>query len=433
MPHLVPDEQSVRSSVAWNTSSQLLARGIGALTTFLITLVVARRFGAQGLGDFVKITTYLAFFYLIADFGVNAIYLQRTPLPSKTKEPASDTAWEDLLVLRICLSGLLVVMAALSLFLLPHGSAQGYTDFVRMGIILFTPSIVFQAIITTANALFQKYLRYDMSTIALGIGSVVSVALIYFITRQSEPVTGVLFAVLALLAGAAATAGTGLILTRKFHRIAHSSISFPRVRSLFFASAPLGITLIFNLIYFRVDSIILTLTRSTAEVGVYGLAYKVFELFLVFPTFFMNSVYPIMVRTVDRDQHADKQNFSHLVMRSAVVLGGLSLVATGIFWTAAPIVAWIRSDFAAGVGAARILALGLPFFFLSSLAMWILIAKKQQMLLVKIYGVSMIVNILLNVLCIPTYGYTAAAWITVISEAIVLVMSGVAAIKLLSL
>jgi len=344
-----------------------------------------------------------------------------------------DIAWEDLLVLRICLSSVLVVVAVLSLILLPHGRAQGYTDFVRMGIILFTPSIVFQAIITTANALFQKHLRYDMSTIALSVGSTVSVALIYFIASQSEPLTGVIFAILSLLAGAAVTAGTGLILVRKFHRVAHSEISYNRVRSLFIASAPLGITLIFNLVYFRVDSIILTLTRSTAEVGVYGLAYKVFELFLVFPTFFMNSVYPIMVRTVGRDIHTDKQNFSHLVLRSGVVLGGLSLVATGIFWTVAPIVGWIRSDFAPGVGAARILALGLPFFFLSSLAMWILIAKKQQLLLLKIYGVSMIVNILLNALFIPVYGYMAAAWITGISEAIVLVLSGAAAVKLLSL
>jgi len=433
MPHLVPDEKSIRKTVAWNTSSQLVARGISALTTFLITLVVARRFGAQGLGDFVKITTFLAFFYLIADFGINAIYLQRAPLPVKTKEPAPDTGWEDLLILRICLSVFLVMIAVFCLFLFPQGNTQGYTQFVRIGIILFTPSIVFQALITTANALFQKHLRYDMSTIALTVGSVVSVALIYFVARQSESATGVLFAIIALLTGAAATAATGLVLTRKFYRTSRLSFSLPRIRTLFFASVPLGITLLFNLVYFRVDSIILTLTRSTAEVGVYGLAYKIFELFLVFPTFFMNSVYPIMVRTVGQNQSEDKKKFAHLVFRSALLLGGFSLVATGVFWMGAPIVTWIRSDFASGVSAARILSLGLPFFFLSSLAMWILIAKKQQLLLVKIYGISMIINVLLNILFIPRYGYMAAAWITGISEMIVLVMSGMAAVKLLSL
>jgi len=65
--------------------------------------------------------------------------------------------------------------------------------------------------------------------------------------------------------------------------------------------------------------------------------------------------------------------------------------------------------------------------------MWILIAKKKQMLLLKIYGISMIINIVLDVLFIPTYGYMAAAWITGICEAIVLAMSGASALQLLSL
>jgi O-antigen/teichoic acid export membrane protein len=413
MPHLLHNTTSFKKTVAWNTSSQILARGVSSLTTFLITLVVARQFGAEGLGDFVKITTFLAFFYLVSDFGLNAIYLQK------------DSAWEDLVILRVCLSSILVVVATISLFLFPHGTSQGYTNFVRMGIILFTPSIVFQALITSANALFQKHLRYDMSTIALTVGSVVSVALLFFVTRQSVESSGVLFAILSLLVGAAATSATGLILTRSFQRGVRSAISFPRIWNLFAASVPLGVTLIFNLVYFRVDSIILTLTRSTAEVGVYGLAYKVFDVFLVFPTFFMNSVYPIMIQPGTQ--------LPRLVKRSALFLVILSVIATIIFWIGSPLITWVRSDFAKGVDAARILALWLPLFFLSSLSMWILITKKKQLLLAEIYGISMIINIVLNMIFIPTYGYMAAAWITGISEAIVLIMSGVAAIKLLSL
>ena len=58
-----------------------------------------------------------------------------------------------------------------------------------------------------------------------------------------------------------------------------------RLRSLFIASFPLGLTLLFNVVYFHIDSIILTFTRTSAEVGIYGLAYKIFELPLVLPTF----------------------------------------------------------------------------------------------------------------------------------------------------
>jgi O-antigen/teichoic acid export membrane protein len=67
-----------------------------------------------------------------------------------------------------------------------------------------------------------------------------------------------------------------------------------------------------------------------------------------------------------------------------------------------------------------------PLYFISSLTMWILITQKKQWKLVGIYGVSMCSNILLNYLFVPQYGYTAAAWITVIGEAIVLLASGAA-------
>ena len=35
--------------------------------------------------------------------------------------------------------------------------------------------------------------------------------------------------------------------------------------------------LFFNVVYFHIDSIILTFFRSTSEVGIYGFAYKVFD------------------------------------------------------------------------------------------------------------------------------------------------------------
>jgi O-antigen/teichoic acid export membrane protein len=315
-------------------------------------------------------------------------------------------------------------MAYTVLLILPQGSTQGYTTLVRTGIILFTPSIVFQALTTTGNALFQKYLRYDLSTIAVIAGSLVSLVLVGVITSIPFTSQSILYATSALLVGGAVTAGVALSLTRKLERVVHSTLSPPRLWSLFYASIPLGLTLLFNLVYFRIDSIILTVTRSTAEVGVYGLAYKVFELPLILPTFFMNSLYPILLGQ-------SSGVFKKTIRTSAVILFFSSLVIAGALWVCAPLVTVIKTDFFASISALRVLLLGLPFFFLSSLTMWILIAQKKQNILAGIYGVSMVVNICLNYFFIPTFGYMAAAWITVASEALVLLLSGTTVIYLL--
>jgi O-antigen/teichoic acid export membrane protein len=430
MPQLQPRFSQTSKTVAVNTVSQIVARIISAVTTFIVTLVVARQLGVTGLGDFIKITTFLAFFYLVADFGLNAMYLQRTPLPD-AQSKQDDPVWEDLLMVRLLLSSGLVLIAIAVLFLLPAGTDQGYTGIVRLGIILFAPSIVLQALISTGNAMFQKHLRYDLSAVALAAGSLVTLCVIPAVLYRPDQSTGVIMSVVSLLAGGAVTAATGLALTRRFSRIDPSRISLSSTKSLLIAAAPLGITLIFNVVYFRVDSIIITLTRSTAEVGIYGLAYKLFELVLVFPTFFMNALYPIMVGYHRNESAIMRKEFRNLITKSGLFLVLSSIVCMIVLWVAAPVVAIIRADFAPGIRAARVLAAGLPFFFLSSLTMWILITGKKQKLLAVIYGASMVVNVVLNSMYIPVYGYIAAAWITVLSEALVLVASGAAAIQYL--
>ena len=407
----MPD-RSLRVNIAVNTAAQIIARGVSALTTLVITIIIARQFGASGFGDFVKITTYVAFFYLLSDFGLNAIYLQRK------------SEWEDLLVLRVLLSLLLVGIAYFGLFVLPRGTTQGYTPLVRLGILLFIPSIVFQALTTTGNALFQKHLRYDLSTIAVIVGSVFSLCSVLGIFLFVFTGATVLWATTAVLIGSGANAFAALLLSRRLQPSSHARISFFSIRTLFIASIPLGLTLLFNLVYFRVDSIILTLTRTSGEVGIYGLAYKIFELPLVFPTFFMNTLYPIMLTTTDVMKRK-------LVARASIFLFSSSLIVAGGLWICAPIISRIRPEFVSGIPALRVLSLGLPFFFLSSLAMWILIAHKKQTLLAVIYGISMIVNVCLNCLFVPAFGFMAAAWITVGSEAIVLLGTTIAVIKIL--
>lgn len=408
--------EGVGRIVARNTVFQMAGRLVAACATLAITVFVASRFGSTGYGEFVKITTFVAFFYLLADFGLNAIYLKK------------QSAWEDLLVLRILMCCVLVLVLIAVLTVLPFGASQGYTAFARLGILLFAPSILFQAIITSTNAVFQKHLRYDIATAAIVIGSLVSVLFLLTAAAAGSSETGIILSVLSLLLGSAATALVGVSAVLAWFHKKHESPTFSRLWSLLVAGAPLGVTLLFNLVYFRIDSIILALTRSTQEVGIYGLAYKVFELPLVFPTFFMNAVYPIMLGVISdtstslsvNKREAISKTFLRIFFRSAIFLSLIAFCLSLVFWFAAPALSIIRSEFATSVSLFRILLLSLPIFFMTSLTMWSLIALGKQRALVFIYGTSMLMNIGLNVALVPTFGAVAAAWITVVSEAMVL-------------
>lgn len=415
--------------IIWNTGSQLVGKAVGSIAMLLVSVLIAREFGASGYGDFTKITTFVAFFYLLVDFGLNAVYLRQ-----ETRDKRQETRWGTLVGMRVVGGTLLMMLAIAVLAFLPQGSDQGYTALVRLGIILFSPTIIIQGLIVSANAIFQKHLRYDLATLALFAGNAASVILVLVSVYGLSTRIGVLGVTTSLLLGLGATGVVSVLFVRRIEKSRWISFDWQFVTPLFFAALPLGITLLFNQIYFRIDNVVLALTRPTVEVGLYGLAYKLFELPLVLPTFFMNSLYPLLLTKATRDkrQETSLKQIS-MIKRSGTILFISSLILSAVFWLGAPLLTIIRPEFAESIPLLRVLALGLPFFFLSSLMMWSLIALGKQIVLAGIYGSLMIFTVVLDILIIPMYGANGAAWITVGSEGVVLVISSMVLLRYIRL
>ncbi len=405
---------STRSVIVWNTGSQIVGKIATTGSIFLVNILVARLYGVAAYGEFTKILTYIAPFYLLSDFGLNAVFLQK-------KYP-----WESLVFLRFFLSLAITFIALALLNFLPQGTTSGYTPFVRLGIIVFLPAIIFQGLLTSANGYFQQKMRYDLSALALVAGSTLFLVFSLISLRNTNYQIGITGTISALMLGTMATGITALVIARKLKGTIVFFLNAKEMVSLLSHSVPLALILIFNLIYFRIDNFILILSRPTPEVGVYGLAYKIFETVLVAPTFFMNAVYPLLIQKVGT------KKFTEFLKKTGAALLVASLGSVILFWFASPSLTLIRSDFSGSVTALRILILGFPFFFLSSGTMWALIALGKQGALVVIYGFSMLLNLALNLWFIPFHGFIAAAWVTVFSEGVVLLASGTLLVRLLS-
>lgn len=406
-------------TVAWNTGFQVVGKAISSVAGLLVTLIIATTYGPSGYGDFVKITTFVSFFYLLADFGINAIALKKW---ERISDPPTSPIYQTLVGLRILLGTSLVIVANTIVFLLPTGDNQGYTHLVKVGILLLSPAILAQGLITTANAYFQRKLRYDYATRGLLVGSIISVPALWLLSRLWPTPSGIIAATSVVGMSYIVTAAYGMIVATGKNKKFLVDFQPLHMKSLFTAAIPFGLTLLFNTLYFRIDSVIMTLYRSTEEVGIYGYVYKFFEVPLVVPTFFMNAVYPLLLT-------AKKDAFQKLATKSLLLLTTASLFITAGLWICAPFLAIVRTEFAAGINLYRILILGLPFFFISSLLMWILVARGRQKTLLGIYGTSMLLAIICNYIFVPTYGALAASWITVLGELFVVVLLGIAIIS----
>ena len=209
-----------------------------------------------------------------------------------------------------------------------------------------------------------------------------------------------------------------------------SSIIFNRdlANNLLIGSLPLGLMFIFSQINFKADAILLSVLRIPLKIGlnniesvaVYSLPYKIFEVALVLPTFFMNSIYPIFVTKLIHGKNDFRLAFSGTLK----YMLGLGLVTSIAMYVSAPLVVNILggTQFIQSVEVLKILSLGLFIFFLTQPIAYLIVTLDKQRYLPPIYLVSAIFNVTANLIFIPKYSFYASAYITWISEALILAM-----------
>jgi O-antigen/teichoic acid export membrane protein len=388
--------------IAKNTLYQIFARGATAFIGFLITLIIARKFGVFGYGDFTKITSYVALFYLVIDFGLNAFFLQY-----------ENAKFKHLFYLRMLISlGIFLLLNGLAFFL-PYNAilGTGFSAAERFGIFIFSFGIFAQSIILSASAVFQKTVNYYFYMIGTIIGSVVNLIVVLIFVYLNLPLIYILF-------GFAFSSFVGALALLYFvkEKILPPSLDKAFTLRIMKASWPLGLMLIFNLVYFRADMVLLSILKTTQDVGIYGLAYKFFDFLIALPLFLSNAVYPFLIKA-----KSDRQLFFGATGKYFLVFLLFSVVVMIPFWFISPLFTLVKTDFAASIFPFRILLLSLPFFFTTSLLQWALITLGKQKYLMLVYFFCTLINIILNIIFIPQFSYIASATITLISEGIVFI------------
>ncbi len=396
--------------VSKNTIFQMIAKSATVSVSLFITALITRQLTVFDYGEFVKIMSFVSVFYLIADFGFNATFLKLTP-SDKIKDN-----FNKFFALRFITSSLLTLLCILIALSLPHNpsSGTGFSNSVKFGIFLASFTILFQGLYNTLNAIFQKNLRYDLSSVATIISSIATLILV---------ISVIPFKNIYLLVLSYTFSNTVLFLVS--YRLLNKLSYQPKFvfdknysKSLSLSSISLGVALVINLIYFRVDTIILGFIRSPEEVGFYGLAYRIFETVLVIPIFFSNSLFPVFLNHLN-----DKKSLIRIFKKSMLLLGFISVLLSLSFFFMADLIINIISgpNFSYSAGILKILSLGYPFFFLSAIVMWLLITINKQKILSILYLAVGLANVAANLYFIPQYGAYASAYITVISEILILI------------
>ena len=184
----------------------------------------------------------------------------------------------------------------------------------------------------------------------------------------------------------------------------------------------MGISAFITFLYFKMDTIILSILKGSEAVGIYNMAYKIIENITFFPAMIIGLVLPLFSLHI----FTDKKSFKKIADKIAKIffLLVVPLVAGTMFLSEEIISIIGGSDFVISANVLRLLIVALAFIFFGHFFNTILLSANLQNKLMKILAFCAAFNIVLNMILIPKYSYNGAAIVSVLTEFLVVVLTG---------
>lgn len=191
----------------------------------------------------------------------------------------------------------------------------------------------------------------------------------------------------------------------------------------------MGLGIVFSIISFRLDNLLIAPMLDRAALGKYNAAYRLFEPSLIIPSVILAATFPLLAQAAALSSR-DSRNTGHfreVLGNTMMVLCGLGALASALLFFVGPaVVGWLGSDYAASGPLLQLLALACLPMYLNYGLTHALIATNRPHTYAAFTFVSMVVNLGANLILIPAIGLPGAAVATIMSEGALLVLCGVA-------
>lgn len=419
------EKENLTQKIAFNTIVQVVGKIITAILSIILVAYLTRYLGIFGFGEYTTVYVYLSFWGVLADFGFFNILVREISKNPQNEEKIAN----NLLTFRAFFAiGIYLLGLAVSLFL-------PYSLTIKTGILLITLATFFGTQNSSLVGIFQARHRMDKSVLSdvLGRAAILGSS-IYFI-HQNYSIEYIFLA--AILGNLLNLIISWLLISPYVHL--KFAFDFKLWKKIFIEAWPLGISAIFSIIYFKLDSVMLSLMKGSEDVGIYGAPYKVLESLLLIPAIFMGNVFPVLSRYFKENNQKIKnivqKAFDFLTLTgTGMFFGGFILsekiiyLLAGQTFVTASTMSFLGYPITAPI-LFEILLFAMALSYMSFTFGYIIIAADKQLSLIKPTFFATLLNLGLNLLLIPKYGYLAAATTTVVTELFILIYQALLAKK----
>lgn len=388
-----------------NTLVQVVGKIVTVLLSLVTTGILTRKLGVSLYGNYMLITSVFLLFDSLADFGTKVIGVREScqEIGEKRKYIYIQIAWFRLF------TSLLAFLGGLLLIIFWSGF-----ETVKLEALVALSMISFTVMAGSLEVIFQTEMRMGLKVLMDILFPLTFVATLLLWNGKIT----LLWIFGVYLGARILSLSLGWNLIKKIiGKIKIKIWDKKFIMSFFKQTWPMGIYMILFSGYDRaVDSILIKQFIGAEKLAFYGLAYKIYGNLIQPAYFFVNSIFPIM-------SARDTNKKSLFVKSTWLMLLGILLVAPTIYWLSPWIINILAgNEFGESVIILRILLIAMVFAYISHLVGFTLIAKGGQKQILIIGLVSLIINIIGNLIAIPRFGIEGAAGVTVLTEGVASVL-----------
>ncbi|MDZ7611853.1 MAG: oligosaccharide flippase family protein [Candidatus Moranbacteria bacterium] len=402
---------STSNKIVYNVAFSSVAKVLSTVAALVGIGFITRHLGQEGFGWYATALAFLPLFGALGDWGLPQTTAMRISKPGAEEKKIVSNA----IGIRIILSLLILAVVPILVPALP------YPIELKMAIVLVAFSYVFSSSYQVLIGLFQKRLKMDRVTGAELAGKVIQVILIIIGVQLNW---SFYFIISTLLANMIINFLFIFLMSRKFIRF-KPSFDFSYWKYFLKQSIPIGIGTALTFVYFRSNTILLSLLRPAEDVGIFGAAQKVIENISFFPAMIVGLTMPLFTYNLNKNRDKFKrivnENYKiFFLLTIPMVVGGV-LLADGIIHIIA------GPEFQASVAVLQVVIFALALIFFGNLFINILIAADLQKYMFIALLICAIFNISTNLYFIPQFpdnAYMVPAVLSVITELLVVVLTG---------
>lgn len=388
------------------TSWSFAAKGTAFLLFFLLNVYLARTLGVEKFGTWSFFFSMLTIVLLFSYFGINASARKYVAQYNKTRE--LNNVLKSSIKLRLIFS--LVFTILLLLIHKPLAITIGRPEFASL-FLLSAPLVLLAGLVEFLKDAFMglhriKY-NFIVNLLEYGLKLLLVVILLTFSLELFNIINSFIIASFI-------TSLIGLyLLYTNFYKKNKSHGKNDFTIEILRYSIPLFFISVGFLIATEVDTLMLGLLTTDAEVGIYAVAKQIIIKLPHISLAIAMGTMPVFAKLNKDNKEELKKLFYKLLKTNALIFSTIALGIVFFSWFFVPLIFGI--EYSASVLPLQILTVYLVCFsfsvFLSSFLDYRGLAQKRAINL----SITMVLNIILNFILIPTYGAIGAAAATSIS------------------